>query len=178
MKKFLSISLLVLGLAFFTGCNLFSGNSNTSSNGVGVGNTTNNSGANSNNNPLNEPSATASPTPRDNPTTPQAQGDLIEFQGVVLSFNENGAQVEKAIIRDLGNGEIFMGTGGAENEIINIFFNSDTTFELLTASKSTNRTVRSEGNVNDLGGSTLTIRGEHQEGSFVARSVDIWRFVD
>lgn len=176
MKKFLSVSLLILGLAFFTGCNLLTDNSNPSPNGAVTSNTIDNSGANPNNSHANEPPV--NPTPQENPTTQQPQGDLIEFQGVVLTFNENGAQVEKAIVRDLGDGGMFMGTGSDENEIINIFFDSDTAFELTTATRSTNATVRSEGSVNDLGGSTLTVRGEYQDGSFIARSVEIWRFVD
>ncbi|MCL1996423.1 MAG: hypothetical protein FWG63_09480 [Defluviitaleaceae bacterium] len=154
MKKFITTASLATGLVVLVGCNMLTqGNASSA--------------------PLLDNSAAIGNSP---PTA-----NLTEFQGVVLSSNGQGVQLEKAIIFELEGGGTFMGTGGDENEIVNVFWHEQATFELVTVTRSgdSETATRRIATVYDVdAGDTLTVSGAFENIGFVAQTIDIWRFAD
>ena len=177
MKKFITTSLLAMGLVSLAGCNMLT-QGNTSVPLPQNNSTTGNSAPNINSEPPSKDNTNEQIT---NQSLGQQTANLTEFQGVVLSSNEQGAQLEKAITFELEGGVTFMGTGGDDNEIVEVFWHEQATFELVTVTRSGDLEIatRRIATVYDVeAGNTLTVSGAFENIGFVAQTIDIWRFMD
>lgn len=101
-------------------------------------------------------------------------------QGTVLSFNQQGMQLEIAQRWEDEEGEISV-TGSDDNEIKDIYFDDNTTFNIHKNSGITGDEELEiiQGNRNDLENSGVVIVfGETIDGEVVASKVEIWKFTE
>ena len=124
--------------------------------------------------------------PTNNASTADSTTAWVEFQGNVLSFNEDGAQLEKIIEEAVeAEGEFIHIGGTEENETINVFFTEDTQFELIVArfisSQESEKLEQRVASVDDIASDPLPIlhvTGVWQSEQFIAQNIVIWRTVE
>ena len=111
--------------------------------------------------------------------------ELEEIGGNIISFNEQGVQIEKSIRFEAYDGSEVGVTGTEDNETINVFFNENTQFELIVEKRISNteseRLEQRVASVDDMESNpapTLKITGVWQNEDFIAHSVIIWRTVE
>lgn len=99
-----------------------------------------------------------------------------EISGVVLNFNEDGMNIEKAEVAQLeASDDMIMVTGADENETMSIFFNEATSFQIHKINVDGINAEISQGSIQDLFPSvSVTVIGKYQDEIFIADQVQIW----
>lgn len=99
-----------------------------------------------------------------------------EVRGAIIQFKEHGMEMEVMDIEVLPDGSM-MGATGSGNEIMNVYFNESTVFEIHEISGSAGEeTVKVRVvTVQDIVvPATVTVFGEYQGTQFVAELLQIW----
>lgn len=131
-------------------------------------------------NESNEPTETTNNGTRVDPTA-----QLEEIRGQILSFNEQGAQLEVIIASESSDGGEVEVTGSEDNETINVFFTEDTGFELIVerfiSNVESERLEERVASIDDLESNPLPflhVTGEFQGYDFIVHHAVIWRTVE
>ena len=107
-------------------------------------------------------------------------GDGNGIQGAYIAFNEQNMEMEVMMFETLPDGSV-MGATGADNEIMIIYFDENTVFEIheISGSSGDENVEIKIGEVHDLSLSrSVTVYGDNQSERFVANLVKIWLVVD